>query len=49
MVSLLPTAALGEALRAAATGTVLGWPLLVLALWIAGASAALAAKAFRWI
>ena len=40
---LLPTAALGEALRAAATGTVLGWPLLVLALWMRG-SAALAAE-----
>lgn len=48
VVSLLPTAALGEALRAAATGTVLGWPLLVLVLWLA-VSSALAAKAFRWI
>jgi ABC-2 type transport system permease protein len=48
VLSLLPTAALGEGLRAAATGAVLGWPLLVLAIWLA-ASSALAAKAFRWI
>jgi ABC-2 type transport system permease protein len=48
VLSLLPTAALGEGLRAAATGTVLGWPLLVLAVWLA-ASSALAVKAFRWI
>ncbi len=48
VLALLPTAALGEGLRAAATGTVLGWPLVVLALWLA-ASSALAVKAFRWI
>jgi ABC-2 type transport system permease protein len=47
VLRLLPTAALGEGLRAGATGLVLGWPVLVLAVWLAG-SAALAWRGFRW-
>ena len=46
-LSLLPTAALGEGLRAAATGVALWWPLGVLAVWLAAASLA-AWKGFRW-
>ena len=44
----LPTAALGEGLRAAAGGDVLGWPLLVLPIWLV-ASAIAAARGFRWM
>lgn len=48
LLELLPTAALGEGLRAAATGTLLGWPLLVVSLWLAVGGAA-AWRWFRWI
>ncbi|MFT3861644.1 ABC transporter permease [Micropruina sp.] len=44
---LLPTAALGSALRGAALGTPAPLPLLVLALW-AAALTVIARKAFRW-
>ena len=47
VIAVLPTAALGEALRAAATGTILGWPLAVLVIWCVGATL-LARKVFRW-
>ena len=47
VVSALPTGALGETLRAAADGQVLGWPVLVAALWCAG-SRALAWKVLNW-
>ena len=33
LLMLLPTAALGESLRGAAFGLVLGWPVLVLVVW----------------
>ena len=47
IVSALPTGALGEGLRAAASGVVLGWPFAVLAIWLV--LAALAAwRFFRW-
>jgi ABC-2 type transport system permease protein len=47
IVELLPTAALGEGLRAAAAGNVLGRPLVVLVAWLL--IAALGAwKGFRW-
>ncbi|HET9647298.1 MAG TPA: ABC transporter permease [Microlunatus sp.] len=46
-LELLPTAALGEILRAGATGIVLLWPLLVLAVWSVAAGLA-AWKGFRW-
>jgi ABC-2 type transport system permease protein len=48
VVALLPTAALGEALRAYASGQLVGWPLLVLLAWCAGAGL-LAWKGFRWV
>lgn len=48
VVRLLPTGALGTELRDAATGTVNGWPVLVLAIW-ALVLTVLARKAFRWI
>ena len=44
---LLPTAALGESLRAWAGGVALAWPLGVLAGWLVVCSF-LARKAFRW-
>ena len=47
VVELLPTAALGEGLRAAAAGLVLGWPLLVLIAWLLVAALG-AWKGFRW-
>ena len=47
VIALMPTAALGELLRSAAQGVVLGWPLLVLLVWGLGA-AATAWKVFRW-
>lgn len=46
-LELLPTAALGECLRAGAVGTVLAWPLAVLVVWTAAAGLA-AWKTFRW-
>lgn len=46
-LELLPTAALGETLRAWSAGVVLPYPLLVLAAW-AAVAAALARKGFRW-
>ena len=47
VIRLLPTAALGEVLRAGATGQLLGWPIIVLVVWLA-ASATTAWKGFRW-
>ncbi|CAA9342258.1 MAG: Efflux ABC transporter, permease protein [uncultured Friedmanniella sp.] len=47
VLELLPTAALGEGLRSAATGTVLGWPLLVCLVWLLLGGLA-ARKVFRW-
>jgi ABC-2 type transport system permease protein len=47
LLELLPTAALGEGLRAAAAGRLLGWPLLVSTVWLALGGAA-ARKGFRW-
>lgn len=46
-LELLPTAALGESLRAGAVGMTLLWPLPVLAVWTAAAGLA-AWKGFRW-
>ena len=48
IVQALPTGALGEGLRAAASGVVLGWPILVLLGWLA-AGVLVARKVFRWI
>lgn len=47
LVAALPTAQLGELLRAWAAGEVLLWPLAALPLWLA-LSLFLARKAFRW-
>ena len=47
VIEALPTAALGEGLRAAAHGHVLGWPVLVLLAWLVAAGLA-AWKGFRW-
>jgi ABC-2 type transport system permease protein len=47
VIEALPTAALGEGLRAAANGQVLGWPVLVLLAWLVAAGLA-AWKGFRW-
>ena len=47
ILTALPTAAVGESLRAGGTGTVLWLPLAVAAVW-AAAAAALARKVFRW-
>ena len=47
VLELLPTAALGEGLRGAASGTVLLWPLLVSLVWLVLAGAA-ARRGFRW-
>jgi ABC-2 type transport system permease protein len=47
LIEALPTAALGEGLRAAAHGQVLGWPLLVLLAWLLAAGFG-AWKGFRW-
>ncbi|GAB3697280.1 ABC transporter permease [Mariniluteicoccus flavus] len=48
LVAALPTAALGEALRAASHGEAAWWSLLVLLLWGA-VGALLARKVFRWM
>ena len=47
VIEMLPTAALGEGLRAAANGQVLSWPVLVLLAWLVAAGLA-AWKGFRW-
>ncbi|HEY5820643.1 MAG TPA: ABC transporter permease [Propionibacteriaceae bacterium] len=47
VLGLLPTAALGEGLRAAAVGNALGWPFLVLIVWLAAAGLVVG-KSFRW-
>ena len=47
VIQALPTAALGEGLRAAATGYALGWPVIVLAIWLP-AAAWVARRGFRW-
>ena len=47
-VGLLPTAAVGEALRHAAAGTPLWWTLPVLAVW-AALGLLIARKVFRWM
>jgi ABC-2 type transport system permease protein len=47
VIEALPTAALGEGLRAAAHGQVLSWPVLVLLAWLVAAGLA-AWKGFRW-
>lgn len=47
VIEALPTAALGEGLRAAANGQLLGWPVVVLLAWLVAAGLA-AWKGFRW-
>jgi ABC-2 type transport system permease protein len=47
VIELLPTAALGEGLRAATNAQLLGWPVLVLLAWLVAAGIA-AWKGFRW-
>jgi ABC-2 type transport system permease protein len=47
VVEALPTAALGEGLRAGAGGVVPGWPFAVLAVWLVVAGL-LARRTFRW-
>ena len=47
VIEALPTAALGEGLRAGASGQLLGWPVLVLLAWLLAAGLA-AWKGFRW-
>jgi ABC-2 type transport system permease protein len=47
VIEALPTAALGEGLRAAANGQLLGWPVMVLLAWLVAAGLA-AWKGFRW-
>jgi ABC-2 type transport system permease protein len=47
VVGLLPTAALGEGLRAYAVGAAPGWPLLSLLIW-SGLGLVAAWKGFRW-
>jgi ABC-2 type transport system permease protein len=47
VVEALPTAALGEGLRASASGLVPGWPFAVVALWLVLAGL-LARRTFRW-
>lgn len=47
VVNLLPTGALGEALRAASDGQALGWPVAVCGIWCA-ATLAIAWKVFKW-
>jgi ABC-2 type transport system permease protein len=47
LIGALPTAALGEGLRAAANGQLLGWSVVVLLAWLVAAGLA-AWKGFRW-
>jgi ABC-2 type transport system permease protein len=47
VIEALPTAALGEGLRAAANGQLLSWPVLVLLAWLMAAGLG-AWKGFRW-
>ena len=47
VIRLLPTAALGEGLRAGAAGQLLGWPVTVLLGWLL-LSVAVAWRGFRW-
>jgi ABC-2 type transport system permease protein len=47
LIAALPTAALGEGLRAAANGQLLGWSVVVLLAWLVAAGLA-AWKGFRW-
>ena len=47
VVEALPTAALGESMRAGATGAVPGWPFVVLLAWLVVAGL-LARRGFRW-
>jgi ABC-2 type transport system permease protein len=47
LIEALPTAALGEGLRAAANGQILSWPAPVLLAWLLAAGLA-AWKGFRW-
>ncbi len=47
VIEALPTAALGEGLRAAANGHILSWPVPVLLAWLVAAGLA-AWKGFRW-
>ena len=47
VIEALPTAALGEGLRAAANGQLLGWPVVVLLAWLVAVGLA-AWKGFRW-
>ena len=47
LIEALPTAALGEGLRAAANGQVQSWPVLVWLAWLVAAGLA-AWKGFRW-
>lgn len=47
VIEILPTAALGEGLRASANGQILSWPVLVLLAWLVAAGIA-AWKGFRW-
>jgi ABC-2 type transport system permease protein len=47
VIETLPTAALGEGLRASANGQILSWPVLVLLAWLVAAGIA-AWKGFRW-
>jgi ABC-2 type transport system permease protein len=47
ILELLPTAALGEGLRAGAAGALVGWPLVVMAVWLAVAGWT-TGRVFRW-
>ena len=47
VLEALPTAALGEGLRAGATGVVLGWPFAVIAVWLV-LGGLVARRGFRW-
>lgn len=48
VIELLPTGALGEALRSGSAGVTLWWPLPVLLIWFVVAALA-ARKVFRWL
>jgi ABC-2 type transport system permease protein len=47
VLTVLPTAALGEVLRQGCAGQALGWPLLILVGWLL-LSSVVAARVFRW-